>query len=88
MPNVISHGSFFFYADDLKIFTRCEPQLIQQDLNALQQWSLFSNCLIFHPSKCKILSFNFDRSQVLKLGETALDYNDYIEDLASPYRVI
>ena len=80
MPNVISHGSYFLYAEDLTIFTCCEPQLIQQDLNALQQWSV-SNCLNFHPSKCKILSFNFDRSQVLKLGETALDYIDYIEDL-------
>ena len=80
MPYVISHGSYFLYADDLKIFTCCESQLIQQDLNTLQQWSV-SNGLNFHPSKCKILSFNFDRSQVLKLGETELDYIDYIEDL-------
>ena len=80
MPNVISHGSYFLCADDLKIFTSCESQLIQQDLNALQQWSV-SHCLSFHPSKCKILPFNFDRSQVLKLGEAALDYNDYTEDL-------
>ena len=80
MPNVISHGSYFLYADDLKIFTCCESQRIQQDLNALQQWSV-SNGLNFHPSKCEILSFNFDRSQVLKLGETELDYIDYIEDL-------
>ena len=79
-PNVISHGSYFLYADDFKVFTCCEPQLIQQDFNALQQWSV-SNCLNFHSSKCKILSFNFDRLQVLKLGETALDYIDYVEDL-------
>ena len=80
MPNVISHGLYFLYSDDLNIFTCCEPQLIQQDLNAFQQWSV-SNRLNFHPSKCKILAFNFDRSQILKLGETALDYFDYIEDL-------
>ena len=80
ISNVISHESYFLYADDLKMFTCCEPQLIQQDLNALQKWS-YSNCLNFHPSKCKILSFNFDRSQVLKFDETALDYIDCIEDL-------
>ena len=79
MPNVISHGSYFLHADDLKVFTCCGPQLIQQERNALQQWSV-SNCLNFHQSKCKILYFNFDRSQVLKLGETALDYIDYFED--------
>ena len=82
MPNVISHGSYFLYADYLKIFTCCESQLIQQDLNALQQWSFdLLNCLSFHPSKCKILPFNFELSQVLKLGETALDYIDFNENL-------
>ena len=64
MPNVISHGSYFLYADDWKIFTSCESQLIQQDLNALQQWSVL-NFLRFHPSKCKISPFNFNCSQVL-----------------------
>ena len=53
---------------------------MQQDLNALHQWSIL-NCLSFHPSKCKFLPFNFECSQVLKLGETALDYTDYIEEL-------
>ena len=77
---VFSHGSYFLYADDLKFFTCCESQLIQQDLNALPQLSVL-NCLFFHLSKCKILPFNFDRSQVLKLGQTALDYIDYIKDL-------
>ena len=78
---MLSHmDCILLYADDLKIFSCCEPQLIQQDLNASQQWSV-SNCLNFHSSKCKDLSFNFDRSQVLKLGETALDCIDYIEDL-------
>ena len=67
MPNVISHGWYILYADDLKIFTCCGPQLIQKDFNALQQWSV-SNCLNFHQSKCESLSFNFDRSQILKLG--------------------
>ena len=80
LPNVISHGSYFLYSDDLKIFTRCEPQLKQQGLNVLQRWSV-SICWNFHPSKCKILSFNFDCSQVLKLDGTALYYIDYIEDL-------
>ena len=72
----------FLYADDLKIFTCCESQFIQQDLNALLQWSVL-NWLSFHPSKYKILPFNFDCSQVLKLGETALDYTDYVEKLLS-----
>ena len=80
MPNVISHGSCFLYADDSKIFTCCESQFVQQDPNDLQQWSVL-NCLSFHPSKFKILPFNFDRLQVLNPGESALDYIDYIEDL-------
>ena len=53
MPNVISQGSCFLYADDSKIFTCCESQLIQQDPNDLQQWSVL-NCLGFHPSKFNI----------------------------------
>ena len=79
-PNVFSDGSYFLYADDLKTLTCCGSQLIQHNLNALQQW-LVLNCLIFHPSKCKFLHFNFNRSQVLNFGDTALDYIDYNEDL-------
>ena len=81
MPHVISHGLNFLQADDLNIFTCCEPQRTQQDLKFFQQWSVL-NCSSFHPFKSKILLFKFDRSQILKLGETALDFVDYIEDLS------
>ena len=37
--------------------------------------------MIFHPSNCKILPFIFNRLHLLKLGETALGYSDYIEYL-------
>ena len=60
---------------------------MQQDINALHQWSIL-NCLSFHPSQCKILPFNFECSQVLKLVRQHWITLTILEIFISPYRVI
>ena len=79
LPLKILHGSYFLFADDLKIFTVASLELIQDDLDSINSWSL-SNGLIFHPAKCKILPFNYSLSDELILGEVVLPTVDSVQD--------
>ena len=83
----ISDGTkIALYADDTKIWreiTRYEDHFVlQSDINKLYAWSL-DNKMIFHPSKCKVVSVTM-RKNVLdnllfntfwyKLNETIIEY--------------
>ena len=81
------------YADDTKIWreiTRYEDHFVlQSDINKLYAWSL-DNKMIFHPSKCKVVSETM-RKNVLdnlpfntfwyKLNETIIEYVNSHTDL-------
>ena len=80
LPLNILHGSYFIYADDLKIFTVASPEINQDDLDSINSWSL-SNGLKFHTAKCKILPFTYFFSDELILGEVVLPTVDSVQDL-------
>lgn len=69
----------FIYCDDLKILSMCSQLEIQSDLNHLHNWSV-NNCMIFHPNKCKFISFNGYDAELL-LGDVSLDKVDTFVDL-------
>ena len=90
----ISEGTkIALYADDTKIWreiTRYEDHFVlQSDINKLYAWSL-DNKMIFHPSKCKVVSVTM-RKNVLdnlpfntfwyKLNETIIEYVNSHTDL-------
>ena len=52
----VENCSFYLFADDLKIFSTSPISLVQDDINALLDWSNL-NVLQFHPKKCKALNF-------------------------------
>ena len=80
LPLNIPHGSYFLFADDLKIFAVTSSELIQDDLDSINSWSL-SNGLKFHPAKCKILPFNYLLSDEIILREVVIPTEDSIQDL-------
>ena len=80
MTDIVTNGSYFVFADDLKIDFH-ESRLIQADLDALIGWSI-SNGLSFQPSKCKVISFSRIEPDInLKLGSEKLMFVETIEDL-------
>ena len=52
----ISNSHFYFFADDLKVFTSADESLVQNDIDSLQRCCSL-NFFEFHPLKCKALNF-------------------------------
>ena len=75
----ILHGSYYLFAEDLKIFTVASPELIPDDVESINSWSL-SNGLKFHPAKCKILPFSYSLSNEFIQGELVLPTGDSVQD--------
>ena len=77
----VENCSFYLFADDLKIFSTSPNSLVQDDINALLDWSNL-NGLQFHPEKCKALNFGgHDESAQFLLGAEYLPFVNQIEDL-------
>ena len=49
----VENCSFYLFADDLKIFSTSPISLVQDDINALLDWSNL-NVLQFHPKNVKL----------------------------------
>ena len=77
----VENCPFYLFADDLKIFSTSPNSLVQDDINALLDWSNL-NGLQFHPEKCKALNFGgHDESAQFLLGAEYLPFVNQIEDL-------
>ena len=77
----VENCSFYLFADDLKIFSTSPNSLVQDDINALLDWSNL-NGLQFHPKQCKALNFGgHDESAQFLLGAEYLPFVNQIEDL-------
>ena len=73
--------SFYVFADDLKIFRTSPNSLVQDDINALLDWSNL-NGLQFQTTKCKALNFGgHDDSAQFLLGAEYLPLVNQIEGL-------
>ena len=77
----VENCSFYLFADDLKIFSNSSNSLVQDDINALLDWSNL-NGLQFHPKNFKALKFGgTDESAQFLLGDEYLPFVNQIEDL-------
>lgn len=86
LPDVLKSALAFIFADDTKclksIHNPDDVYLLQEDINALLQWSIQSN-LIFSSPKCAILHFWGNPSEYCDyyLDNIKIDGKDTIKDL-------
>ena len=92
--NLDPKTNILMYADDTKIWREinCEEDhhVLQRDIDSLMDWAL-TNCMKFHPSKCKALMVNKSKMPFVdvlpfvqyyySMGSELIDYCDYEKDL-------
>ena len=78
LPDCVKSSSCYLFADDLKLFSKSSPELLQNDINSIANW-VKDNGLTFHPSKTVLLT-NVTYSQFF-LHDTAITISNSVKDL-------